>query len=347
MKYKDVFLIYFVFCGLLSGCAGPISPFGGLDFWSGDGHNFLINATEMPSSEFSLYPKRQVLHKPSNFNIQFHLSEQKTSPQIKVIYNKKEVTNTFLKSANLQETSDKQLHYKFNRLNLRPDRRHQIDVYWRSDKNSAYSHLAYLPPDCPMNSPRSIASTAPFNPKSEYIKSINRTARSQQLNPSMLAGLIAQESGFNPGQVSRAKAVGLTQVTTIAEEEIKKFRPEWVSDPRIEQLSVIEIEALIKRQEINRVHDWRLDPKQAIEGGALYINYLLNYWSQPENKTLLSATAKTELTHVILASYNSGAARVKNKIKARGETWLDDEELKEAFKYVNSVVSYCYHFSEE
>lgn len=262
-------------------------------------------------------------------------------------YNNKEVTNTFLKSATLQEGPEKQVQYIFKKLNLKPDRRHQIDIYWRSNNENSFSHLAYLPPDCPMSTSQSIASTEPFNPRPEYINSINNTAQSQQLNPSLLAGLIAQESGFNPTRVSHAKAIGLTQVTSIADEEIKKIKPDWQSDPRIEKLSVAEIERLINRQEISPRQDWRLSPTQAIEGGALYINYLINYWNLTENKNLLTTNPKIETTEVILASYNSGAARVKSKIKEHGEQWLDDEELKEAFKYVNSIESYCYHFSEE
>lgn len=336
---------------VLFGCVGPISPFGGLEFWSGDGENFSASSTDSSSSEFSLHPKRQVLHKPSDFKIAFNLNHQeKTStiiPQIKVVYNNKEVTHTFLKSALRQDRSEKHFQYVFNNLNLKPDRRHQIDVYWRMDKEARFSHLAYLPPHCSMNISRRIASTEPFNPKKEYIGTINSIAQAQQLNPALLAGLIAQESGFNPSLVSRAKAVGLTQVTSIADDELKKIRPEWQRDPRIDQLSVMEVERLIRMQEISRRQDWRLDPEQAIEGGALYMNYLIDYWNLTENKNILMENAKADRTEVILASYNSGAARVKNKMKADGEYWLDNDELKEAFKYVNSVMSYCYHFSEE
>lgn len=335
------------FAGLFSGCAGPISPFGGLEVWSGDGKSFVFSTEEMPSTDFSLQPKRQVLHKPSDFKIEFNLNNQKkANPRIRVTYNNKDVTNTFLKSAKLQKNSEKQVEYTFNKLRLKPDRKHLIDVYWSPNDDNVFSRLAYLPPVCSINASRTIASTAPFKPNPEYIKSITNTAFTHQINPSLLAGLVAQESGFNPSQVSIAKAIGLTQITPIADEEIKKMRPEWRSDPRTVKLSATEIESLIRRQEISRNQDWRLDPKQAIEGGALYLNYLINYWNLEENKALLSSTPHTARTDVILASYNSGAARVKSKIKLNGEYWLEDDELKEAFKYVNSVVSYCYHFSE-
>lgn len=347
MNYKDVFLYPIIAGGILTSCAGPVSPFGGLEVWSGDGQDFWVYTTVNSESEFAIHPKRQVLHKPSTFKLEFNLSDKNSEkPQFKVTYNKKEVTNTFLKSAKKQG-AEKQMQYIFSKLNLKPDRRHQIDVFWRTGGTGAYSHLNYLPPFCPINISRAIASTAPFNPKKEYLHTIKTTAKAQQLNPSMLAGLIAQESGFNPSRISRAKAVGLTQVTSLADEEIKKLRPDWLSDARIDKLSVTEIENMIKRQEISRREDWRLDPALAIEGGALYVNYLINYWNMPDNKFLLNTVPKVDSTEVILASYNSGAARVKSKIKAHGDQWLDDDELKEAFKYVNSVVSYCYHFSEE
>ena len=348
MKYKDV--IYSIFCGCalpLVGCAGPVSPFGGLEVWSGDGESFVYNASDLPSKDFTFFPKRQVLHKASDFKIDFKLeSNLKTKPQIKVIYNNREVTTAFLKSAKTQILPEQQIEYVFKKLNLKPDKKHRIDVYWSPNENSNFFRLTYLPPNCSISAARGLASMLPFNPKKEVIKAINTTAQLQQLNPSLLAGLIAQESGFNPSQISRAKAVGLTQITSVADEEIKKFRPDWTSDPRIDDLSLAEIQNMVKRQEIGRNQDWRLNPAQAVEGGALYLNYLINYWNISENRKLLNKYPQTEITDVILASYNSGPARVKSKIKSEGQKWLDDEELKEAFKYVNSVVSYCYHFSE-
>jgi soluble lytic murein transglycosylase len=45
-----------------------------------------------------------------------------------------------------------------------------------------------------------------------YQDSIEKHARSRNLDPSLMAGLIRQESEFNPRAVSRANAIGLTQV---------------------------------------------------------------------------------------------------------------------------------------
>ena len=111
-------------------------------------------------------------------------------------------------------------------------------------------------------------------------------------------------------------------------------------------MNMIEIHNLVALHELSSLQDWRLDPDEAIEGGALYLNYLINYWNNDDNSDLLKQNRNIEFVKVVLASYNSGPARIKSKIKTDGEKWLDDDELKEAYKYVNSVVSYCYHFSE-
>ena len=45
-----------------------------------------------------------------------------------------------------------------------------------------------------------------------YRADLLRTAQERALDPYLLAGLIRQESEFNPQAVSRAKAYGLTQI---------------------------------------------------------------------------------------------------------------------------------------
>jgi hypothetical protein len=330
---------------IFSACAGPASPFGAVEVWSGDGKSFVYKTSEMPAKEYSLFPKRQVLHRESDFVLKFNVEPENHDSQIKMTYNGKDVTNTFLK-ATVVEHEKQDIKYVFKKLNLKPDRKHKIDIYWATETDGVFSRIPYLPPVCFLKDDFELLSTKPFRPGKAILNSINQTAEAQQLNPSLLAGLIAQESGFKTTQVSYAKAVGLTQITPVAEEEIKKLRPDWPSDSRIEDLDLFTIHQLIMNHEINRKLDWRLDPPLAIEGGALYLNYLINYWNNEENKALLADYPNISLTSVVLASYNSGPLRVKNKIKADGNKWLENSELKEAFKYVNSVSSYCYHFSE-
>ena len=95
--------------------------------------------------------------------------------------------------------------------------------------------------------------------------------------------------------------------------------------------------------------EWRLNPEYSLKGGLSYIKYLTSYWKKPKNMKFVESLAgnkDTNLSRVILASYNSGAARVKSIIKTKGDRWLEHKSLKEAHKYINRVSSYCYHFSQ-
>ena len=47
---------------------------------------------------------------------------------------------------------------------------------------------------------------------------------------------------------------------------------------------------------------------------------------------------------LILASYNSGAARVSYALKRRGEAWYSSRRLNEARIYFRKVKSYCDEF---
>ena len=49
-------------------------------------------------------------------------------------------------------------------------------------------------------------------------------------------------------------------------------------------------------------------------------------------------------TDILLASYNSGAYRVKKSIIKNKEEWLFDKSLNEARKYVMNIKSYCHSF---
>jgi membrane-bound lytic murein transglycosylase MltF len=144
------------------------------------------------------------------------------------------------------------------------------------------------------------------------------------LNPNLLAGLVAQESGFDPEAETWAHAVGLTQITPVAAEEIETVKPNWKN---------------IKKK------DWRTIPSKSIEGGAIYLQFLNQYWADQDSTQLLIDHNATDMSAVILASYNSGAARVKKNVADTSDKWLDQPNLKEAFRYVGRVSSYCYHFS--
>lgn len=178
---------------------------------------------------------------------------------------------------------------------------------------------------------------------------IDTTASKSKYNPSLLAGIVAQESGFDPKAVSWAKALGLTQVTPLAEEEIIKGHTNWPRYPNLNDMSFLKIKTKILTGEITAQKEWRLNPEYSLRGGISYLTYLNEYWSMPDNMKVVKSLPGDEeinLSRVILASYNSGAARVKSIIKKKKVKWLEHESLKEAYKYIHKVSSYCYHFSQ-
>ena len=61
----------------------------------------------------------------------------------------------------------------------------------------------------------------------------------------------------------------------------------------------------------------------------------------------LSGDRDENLTALILASYNSGAARVKRAVQSEKVQWKTHHSLKEAVNYLKRVSSFCYHYTKK
>ena len=109
--------------------------------------------------------------------------------------------------------------------------------------------------------------------------------------------------------------------------------------------SYLNLKYKIFRGVINKNNDWRLDKYKSLEGGAVFLRQLTDYWETEKNLKLLESQFKNiPKTDIILASYNSGAHRVKRNIKKHNKEWIWSKELNEARKYVMNIKSYCYQF---
>ncbi len=95
--------------------------------------------------------------------------------------------------------------------------------------------------------PTAAGAAAPTNAGSAYAPLIEQAAARYGLDPSVLYGLIQQESGFNPSARSGAGALGLTQLMPSTAASL------GVAEP--------------------------LDPAQSIEGGARYLSGLLHQFA--------------------------------------------------------------------
>jgi hypothetical protein len=244
----------------------------------------------------------------------------------------------------LKDKTEIRLQFKDFRL---PSRElHDIKVkYQRDPEDPIFFSRRLERARCDLDGFQPLQSTLDFKVSGEVLKEIEEISYQNQINPSFLAALTAQESGFNPRAVSSQRALGLTQVTPIAEKEILQEGKDWPRYPNINDLNFFELKYKVITEEINPENEWRLNERLSLIGGAKYLDYLKNYWSRADKQQLL-AKSKGDLTSVLLASYNIGPAKVSRSIERAGPDWLHDPEGRDAVKYVNMVTSYCETFAK-
>lgn len=339
----------------LCACAGPTSPFGAI-------HDFTptVKATKLDLSlssqksenkniTLSFYPKHQFYHKENNLKID--LKGKYSVPDIKnlrLIYNHTDLTELFVKNSTHRVYPNENLvRIEFKDLKLSAKQVHQISFIYL-DNIDLYSYN-FGKPSCGINKKLPAKGLHGFSTPSEFLSLINTTGRVERINASLIAGLVAMESAFNPLAVSTSKAIGLTQITDIADTQINKKTEGW---PRrdLSSLPYSEVKEKITNGEISQDEDWRLEPSLSLKGGASYLKYIISYWNLKEQKELLAKhqiTTEDQITDVVLASYNSGPERIKNHILKNNKKWLDDPELKNVRYYIKMIYSYCNDFAED
>lgn len=343
---------------MLSGCAGPMSPFGAINGWRG---TVAASSTDQDAksepwngqdARVRFQPAHQVLHGPTAFSIV--VEDPKGVPEsfwMNLTYNGLNVTPEFLLRAERTylDPGHRRLKLTIPNVRILSERKNHVQVAYQREVQSRAVTASYMPPSCSaFEAGRSIASVPDFSPPSLVVQMINQQAISRNLNPFYVAGLIAQESGFDSTALSRSKALGLTQVTALGEAEVIKINQSWPRYRGIDEMPLPVLRMAILNGKINATNEWRLNPALSIKGGIEYLTYLSEYWSRPDKRSLIEANlgdSDLAFSEVMLASYNSGASRVSAALMARGRDYLQDEELSEARKYVSHVTSYCSYFA--
>jgi len=337
-----------------SGCAGPHTPLGAVWTWrpvSAHSTGFASESSNPAGLRIRFLPSRQVLHSPSPWRIQVEdVQGDLDHASLRVRYQGFDVTQSFLRRARMRQLwKDRLLVVDAPFVRLDAESTHPIEVSYQSS-TGLWAVANFEPPTCSMfTTDRRAMHTGDFEVSRAMLEQITRTAREAGFSPSLLTGLIAQESRFDPRTVSWARALGLTQITGSAESEIAQAHTDWPRYAGLEQMDVGDIRRRILLGEIHRGNEWRLDPVLSIRGGVEYTRQLAGRWSEPENLAAIRATfsdPEVAFTQLVLASYHSGYARVAGAFHRRGRDWLGARELREARKYVNRVFSYCHHFSE-
>jgi hypothetical protein len=339
----------------LSGCAGPATPLGSVWASRPDEAARLIASDEPQSPtvgaegvKIEFHPARQVLHGPKPFIV--HIEDPNgigAEPRIQVRYDGVDVTTSFLRQATFYRSrSSNEIDLKIPVVRLSPEEDHRIEVRYYNAIGQV-SSSQYRPPVCRVFDLRTVRHTDEFDPAPDLLATIEKLAEEAQVNPALVAGLIAQESGFNPRTVSWAKAMGLTQVTPIAESELvstDEYYERWPRYEGVDHLPASLIKMLVLTGRINERNDWRLDRKLSVQGGLAYLHLLEEKWSTPDMKARFDETERTKL---LLASYNSGYTRVLTALRTYGKNWITSPELHEARRYVNRISSYCDYFSQD
>ena len=357
---------------LAGACAGPTTPFGALSEWnpksdssgasprrdpSDEGHKTWVSSLFADNEEKPLHarivflPARQNLHGKSIFR--FVVRDDRgldESAHVRILYNGDDQTKNFLsQSSKTLNKARSKIEFRMQNLRLPAKREHSIQVIYSKDGINIDAEATLPPPTCAGFAKGWIASTGDFSPPMEWIEEMQSKAQEQNINPAMLAALVAQESGFDARALSWSKAIGLMQITPIADRELSVFHADWPRYSDVENLSFPHLKLLVESGRINSKQDWRLDPQLSIAGGLTYLNTLKSYWTSAQNLELIRKSyleADEVLTDLVLASYNSGATRVLGSLKQHGSKWLDSEELNAARTYVRKIISYCYEFSQ-
>lgn len=268
-----------------------------------------------------------------------------------VRYHGHDVTRSFLMQARIAKLdSGSRLTLEVPSVRLSPMTEHLIEVDYTNPESGKHAFSRLKAPVCRAFESQAIQSLDEFRPDPTLMQSIEAISRQMGFNPAFAAALIAQESAFNPRSVSLARALGLTQVTPVAEEEISGIFTRWPRYPGLNGMPAPIVKWLVMRGEVNAKNEWRLNPERSIRGGLAFAQMLADRWLDSESFSKVSwtggagggsADAEVARTKLILASYNSGYARVVQAINRYGAAWLTAPELKEARRYVNRIFSYC------
>ncbi len=342
-------LLSTLFIILFTSCAGPTTPFGGQVLI---GEKFRLDQSFTPPENinFKFSPERQYYNSPYDLQVSIvDPSFDINSFRYEILYNNR-LLNRWMKTEEIQFPSKKNEPIKitFKNLSILPGNINKISfLYYPKGSETPIIHKLEVP-ECLKEKLPEKMNLSPFNISKSLKNNIQNISEKYGYNSNLIAALIAQESSFNPKALSFAKALGLTQVTPMAHEEINRFKKEWKIHPLFLQTNVLNLRTKLKENKINSFNDWRLDEKKSIEGGILYMNYLSDYWSQPNKQAILADAFQHDVPEldILLASYNSGPARVSRAIASHKKHWLFDKNLNEARKYVMNIKSYCYSFNQ-
>jgi hypothetical protein len=356
------FCLGLLLAALVAGCVGPTTPLGAVD-GSASGEGPVVHASPTaqaespePGARILFSPTYQRVHEPYTWHVLVvdpAAGEPLDAARLRVFYNGLEVTESArfqfrVQQCRTAEDAQEALRLEMPYLRLGPMDDHEIVVEYAPAAGPTLSARYPFPVVAGLAGEEDVATTSPFRVPAEVLETVYEASRHYRLNPVLLVALIAQESGFNPHALSKANALGLTQVTHLAEADIAPHFQGWPRYRGIQKLSRRKLRKLIPAK-IHGGNEWRLDPVKSIWGGAYYLAYLRERLSVDENRRRVEKVGEAWeqlLTEAALASYNSGLNRILYHAGRYGDRWLDQAATREAKRYVRKILSYYGAFLE-
>src|SRR5262249_37307298 len=147
-------------------------------------------------------PGHQILHGPSPFSV--IIEDSAGVPEnfdLKLYYNGISFGDHFIAKAERTylDSYGQRVKLSISNLRLLADRDNKIKAIYKRSASSSPVIVDFLPPKCSaFEYGRHLASVTEFQAPHDYVQLINQHAMQKNLNPNFVAGLIAQESGFDP-----------------------------------------------------------------------------------------------------------------------------------------------------
>lgn len=314
-------------------------------------------------AKISFYPPRKLWHRSFDLNITvYDPTGLDNNSRVRFIYDGEDISERVLSYAKIHYGQDgKGIRFTIPAFRLLPEQDKSFMVaYARLDPlgNDYVIGKVYEEPYCPLTNFQKLDMTSKlkgFTREENLVNQIQALASFHQINPALIAGLIAQESSFDPKAVSSSKAIGLTQITAPAEQHVFEGLGDsastWPRYPGLSDMNTLRIKTLVSLGKINARNEWRLNHEFSILGGISYLRYIQDYWVSfsplinQQIKPYSFEHQQNTMVDLILASYNSGPYRVRKNLARYGKNWLEAPDLGEARKYVHNIKSYCYDFA--
>jgi hypothetical protein len=303
----------------------------------------------LPGLEFS--PTRQQVHGPYTWEIRVRdpgADPVPDSQRLQVFYNGMEISRAARFQFELDHVPDPLggetplLRARMPDLRLGVMEDHAIRVQYTTAAEHTLVKTYQFPSVHDLKAQERILYEGPFRISPEVRDAIYAAGLEYHINPALLCALIAQESGFNPYALSKADALGLTQITHLTEHDIVRQFDDWPRYPGISRIPRRKLRRMIPAV-VNSKNEWRLDAVKSVWGGGYYLAYLRDRLQHEANREIVQRGGPDQeqvVTEAALAAYNSGLNRTLYLIKIRGEDWLEHRKLREAKRYVRKIMSF-------